>query len=1116
MNTDPPESSSSSSAMAASASAMVSLMASSSSSSSERRILKLARSVTTAPADNISGNNNLDNDDDDGSNINGDTNEEDPTTIPTVTLQQQQQHPAAAERVLQFPKLISATVSKQRDQPAGLTLISNNGVIISAISPTSPFHADNYCHEANNDSHNSNISMTIVNDTNVEVGVGNHILENGGRTTIDTHEQTNNIDNTNIHSNNTSSILLQNTSLQVNDEILLINSHRVKNPHRAVQLIKGTRSGQLTIVVSRQQSRNSISNIGGGGGGGGGVGGGGDSVGGGRKEGERQQQQQQQGMSYVLARVDNSHPLATTRSTSRADVHEEVAEVVIVGDEIKPSSSTIQHGDNNIVYGLQFSSLSPPPSTSSTTNVSLTRISYKSNTTGPFINTDLKLGDILLGVDGNVVRSVNDAQRLLMLSSSSSRSSNSTTTGGGLDEACTRHENSRKTSSNDTRVVIMLVYSLWDLRRRVLEQALHMDSAAAAASATGEDSAADSAGSAAVVGQQLWQASYSYELPNQNEEVEQKEYIILRIQNTTVTFLLEFDSNGTCYCRDHYQSLLSLDSMEEQQRQSREIQNAMIRKNNNTGADSESMASGDNSTYSRDDALAALELLYQIHVVPLIDALNCHTRRQLRLLAEAVLATDAIAVSSPPTCTTLMPQTNSIDGGVDNDEGNSTSPSPSAYVDIVPSATIDETIDSSAEKEKVERQQQQIPAPPKETTTLQKKYNLDHKPGNLVGIRTFAKPQTEQWMAYVRNQSTPEHPSLTENGKGRGSPKRVPRRHSVEEYPTKMFNAGIPRIIRRDTDEGPSNASRTRRQIVDEGGNVDNSPELNPNRVINKPLPNLGSTNKSNIAHNQPRPHVKLQRKPSIVPEFNLHHASFRSALSALSDSDDDSTGSDTTTTDSDDSESSSDSGSSDDDDEHSEQSQQSRIRREQYRQVSRSPNDSQLILYSPVVHEEESKKIIPSANTDYTPSFKRRLKMRNGDIRKFYKVLHHVVGTGSFGTVRTCVHRSTRQRYVVKSILINDDMKNATLLRDEIALVQRVNHRNVVSVRDVIQDRQFIHIIMEKCHGGDLFDKIVNGGVRLSEDRVCVILSELMDAVAYLHERNIVHRDLKVSFSIT
>jgi len=52
----------------------------------------------------------------------------------------------------------------------------------------------------------------------------------------------------------------------------------------------------------------------------------------------------------------------------------------------------------------------------------------------------------------------------------------------------------------------------------------------------------------------------------------------------------------------------------------------------------------------------------------------------------------------------------------------------------------------------------------------------------------------------------------------------------------------------------------------------------------------------------------------------------------------------------------------------------------------------------------------------------------------------------------------------------------------------------------------------MEECKGGDLFDKIVNNGIRLPEDRAREIVSCLLDAIAYLHERDIVHRDLKVS----
>jgi len=145
-------------------------------------------------------------------------------------------------------------------------------------------------------------------------------------------------------------------------------------------------------------------------------------------------------------------------------------------------------------------------------------------------------------------------------------------------------------------------------------------------------------------------------------------------------------------------------------------------------------------------------------------------------------------------------------------------------------------------------------------------------------------------------------------------------------------------------------------------------------------------------------------------------------------------------------------------------------------------------------------------------PSRAPKLKMRNGDVRSRYKVLPRVLGTGSFGTVRSCLHRQTNERLAVKSILKGGNILkgNAMLLRNEIALVQRVSHHSVVSVVDVIQDREYIHIVMEECRGGDLFDKIVDGGVRLGERRACEIIGSLLDAIAYLHERNIVHRDLK------
>ncbi len=1046
---DPPESASSYSAMA------------SAEASAERGLT--ARSTITNCSDS-----------DDGNKIDSDSS--------IIAAQQRQ----AATVQLQLPQLISATASKQRDQPAGLTLKSNNGVIISAISPSSPFHADNDAEKMDD-------------------------RGDGGRN-----------NGTNTNNNNNNNNFLHTASLQINDEILLVNSHRVKNPQRAVQLIKGARSGQLTIVASRNQSRR--------GDGGGGL--------------------REQGMTYILARVD-SNPFVIRSD----DLRDEAA--VVVGEK-KPLSlslssssplpppppcTTIKNGDT--VYGLQFSSLSPPSSTGTTTTTTttttsssttttrttnmapLTRISYKSNTFGPFVNTDLKLGDVVLSVDGNVVHSVSDAERLIIGRSDST---------SGLLEAGIHESSSKMSSGSNTRVVILLVYSLWDLRKRLIEKALKIDIARGDSADYSKQGGSE--GGAEVAGQQLWQASYSHELQAKNDDEEQKEFILLRIQNTTVTFQLDFGDDGNCSCRDHYQSLLSLESMEEQQRQSREIQNAIMTKrnesNNSKVDDSECNKSyGDRSTYSRDGALAALELLYQIHVVPVIDALNCHTRKQLRLLAEAVAA-----ACPEPSLTSLVRQTDDIENSkrmIDLDL-----PITGTSMAFVPVSNYGDAIDSSDEILALERSlhHQFLPSQPrkvlprltpKDISPQHKKEDLDTKTECIVeDAMAVAKPQKEQWMACIRNQSNPEGSLFSTNStellstNGECSRKRVPRRRSVETYSTNIPNASsIPRFSRRQTvEEAPSCPKHIRRQINDKGGHDDYSPGLNPNTVIDKRFPVLEVNNDLNqtLHHNQRSPRTKIQRRPSIVPEFNLHYASFRSALSALSDSDDDSSGSDTTTADSDDSISTSDSESSENDD-CSEQRDRSHACRKKNQHRSRSPNTSQLILYAPRVQEEELKEVGQSANNPHfpinVPPLKRHLKMRNGDIRNFYKVLHHVVGTGSFGTVRTCVHRSTRQRYVVKSIKINSNMKNATLLQDEIALVQRVHHRNVVSVRDVIQDRRFIHIVMEKCHGGDLFDKIVNGGVRLSEDRACAILSELLDAVAYLHKRNIVHRDLKVRFNL-
>jgi calcium-dependent protein kinase len=120
------------------------------------------------------------------------------------------------------------------------------------------------------------------------------------------------------------------------------------------------------------------------------------------------------------------------------------------------------------------------------------------------------------------------------------------------------------------------------------------------------------------------------------------------------------------------------------------------------------------------------------------------------------------------------------------------------------------------------------------------------------------------------------------------------------------------------------------------------------------------------------------------------------------------------------------------------------------------------------------------------------------------------VVGIGAFGSVRYCTHRLTKKELAIKSIPINTDPKNSALLHNEISILQQVRHKNIIQLVDLMQDEKYIHIIMEKCQGGDLFDKIIKDGVSFPEKVVSRIIMSILGAVDYLHERNICHRDLK------
>eukprot|EP00638_Chattonella_subsalsa_P005236 CAMPEP_0117758148 /NCGR_PEP_ID=MMETSP0947-20121206/15196_1 /TAXON_ID=44440 /ORGANISM="Chattonella subsalsa, Strain CCMP2191" /LENGTH=407 /DNA_ID=CAMNT_0005578261 /DNA_START=646 /DNA_END=1869 /DNA_ORIENTATION=+ len=87
--------------------------------------------------------------------------------------------------------------------------------------------------------------------------------------------------------------------------------------------------------------------------------------------------------------------------------------------------------------------------------------------------------------------------------------------------------------------------------------------------------------------------------------------------------------------------------------------------------------------------------------------------------------------------------------------------------------------------------------------------------------------------------------------------------------------------------------------------------------------------------------------------------------------------------------------------------------------------------------------------------------------------------------------------------------IKNLSRVKKEIEIIASLSHPNIVTLHDVYEDQKFLHIITPLYSGGELFEKIVQRP-RFSEKEAVSIIQQLLDAVAYCHERGVVHRDLK------
>ena len=116
-------------------------------------------------------------------------------------------------------------------------------------------------------------------------------------------------------------------------------------------------------------------------------------------------------------------------------------------------------------------------------------------------------------------------------------------------------------------------------------------------------------------------------------------------------------------------------------------------------------------------------------------------------------------------------------------------------------------------------------------------------------------------------------------------------------------------------------------------------------------------------------------------------------------------------------------------------------------------------------------------------------------------------IGKGTFGTVYESKNIIFNNKVAMKIIPKDYHMDNL-LIKNEIDILKKLSHPNIVRIYEFYESNNCFYIINEFCAEGELYDYINNS--KLNEQQLAVIFYQVFSGLKYLHENNILHRDLK------
>jgi len=133
-----------------------------------------------------------------------------------------------------------------------------------------------------------------------------------------------------------------------------------------------------------------------------------------------------------------------------------------------------------------------------------------------------------------------------------------------------------------------------------------------------------------------------------------------------------------------------------------------------------------------------------------------------------------------------------------------------------------------------------------------------------------------------------------------------------------------------------------------------------------------------------------------------------------------------------------------------------------------------------------------------------------DNQLTEVYEV-NHQLGSGFYGVVKGCKHKSKSSNRAVKFVSLEEETDHLTIVKNEVHVLATIDqHPNITALKEYfVSDSQYA-LVFELYTGGELFDKLIDLG-KFKEPDAKKVIDQVLQAVNYLHQQSITHRDIKL-----